>query len=32
VKQTALGISRQLVFSGDGASPADVHADNHDAA
>ena len=32
VKQTALGISRQLGFSGDRAAPADVHADSHDAA
>jgi DNA-binding IclR family transcriptional regulator len=33
VKQTALGISRQLGFSGDGAAPTpDTHADTHDAA
>ena len=33
VKQTALGISRQLGFSGDRAAPApDTHADRHDAA
>lgn len=33
VKQTALGISRQLGFSNDRAAPApDTHADSHDAA
>jgi DNA-binding IclR family transcriptional regulator len=32
VKQTALGISRQLGFTGDRAAPSDVHADSHDAA
>ncbi|MGH9370946.1 MAG: IclR family transcriptional regulator domain-containing protein, partial [Vicinamibacterales bacterium] len=32
VKQTALGISRQLGFSGDPGTAADTDADSHDAA